>query len=222
MFDKLVSLLAPHTCVVCSAEGDLLCPWCKPDAVPSLPDRCYRCNAVSRDSATCQKCRKVSPLTHVWVRSEYKGVSKKLIYRLKFARAIASAKLIAELIDEAIPDMPKGTVVSYIPTATSRVRLRGYDQSYLLARAIARQRGMQLIPLFIRIGQSRQVGSDRKHRMTQAANNYQVRTKKLTGVTQVLLMDDILTTGATLESAARLLKQSGVQQVSAAVFAKKR
>jgi ComF family protein len=222
MLDKLVSLLAPHTCLVCGTEGYLLCPWCKPDAVSALPERCYRCNAVSRDSAVCQKCRKVSPLTHVWVRSDYEGAAKKLIYRLKFARAIATATVIAELMDEAIPDMPKDTVVTYIPTATSRVRLRGYDQSHLLARAIARQRGLKLTPLLIRVGQSRQVGSDRKHRINQAQNNYRVRNGKCNRVEQVLLVDDILTTGATLESAARLLKQSGIKQVSAAVFAKKR
>lgn len=222
MFDSLVSLLAPHTCLVCHTEGYLLCPWCKPDAITPLPDRCYRCNAVSRDGAVCQKCRKTSRLTYVWVRSEYEKVAKGLIYKLKFARAIAAATVIAELIEEEIPDLPPDTVVTYVPTATSRVRLRGYDQSRLIAREIARRRALSFTPILTKIGQTRQVGADRKRRITQASNNYRVRTGKLAGVTQVLLIDDILTTGATLESAAQLLKQSGVKQVSAAVFAKKR
>lgn len=221
MFDKLISIIAPHTCLVCGSEGSLLCRWCAPDAVLPLPERCYRCSAVSRDSAVCKKCRRNSPLQYVWIRGQYSGTAKELIRRLKFVRAKAAASTVAEMMYESLPDLPKTTIITYIPTATSRIRLRGYDQSKLLAKEIAKRRGLRYSTLLVRHGQTRQVGADRKHRIKQAAKNYSVRQSSLLPGSTVLIIDDILTTGATLESAAKLLKNAGAKHVYGAVFAKK-
>lgn len=221
MLDGITKLLAPHTCVVCGREGSLLCVWCWPDALPAMPERCYRCSATSPESEVCKKCRASTPLRHAWVRAQYEGAAKDLVYALKFARAQAAALTIAELLDEAVPALPEGTIITYVPTATSRVRFRGYDQSRLIAKSFARHRGLKLQTLLSRHGQSRQVGADRKHRAAQAAQNYRlVPTAQISGK-EVVVIDDILTTGATLESAARILKDAGAKQVNAAVFAQK-
>lgn len=221
MFDRVIGVLAPHVCLVCGREGSLLCASCSYDALPPLPDRCYRCKSISQDSAVCQKCRKHTVLKYVWPRAQYSGPAKDLVYSLKFARARAAARLIADLLDEAVPALPPGTLVTYIPTATSRVRFRGYDQSRLIAKAFARKRNLRLVTALARIGQTRQVGSDRKHRLAQAAQNYRVQNQSKVKGAEILLIDDILTTGATLESAAKLIKLAGAKQVSAAVFAQK-
>lgn len=198
----------------------MLCAWCMPDAVPVQPSRCYRCHVLSQDSETCSKCRSDSPLRYVWVRGTYEAAAKELIYRMKFERAKAASLLVAELMDESIPYLPTDTVVTYVPTATSRIRTRGYDQSKLLAKGIAKQRDLQLQNLLIRRGQSRQVGSSRKHRIEQATHNYLTTSSSL-NIDTVLLIDDITTTGATIEAAAKQLKQAGVKRVYGAVFAQK-
>lgn len=221
MIDQLLSLLAPHGCLVCGVEGSLLCAWCRPDALEPVPERCYHCRAVSQDSAVCKKCMKLSPLRHVWITALYKGTAKELVYGLKFARAKSAAGLIAELLNDSAPHLPADTVVTYVPTATSRVRQRGYDQTRLIARAFAELRNLQCSPLLTRHGQSRQVGADRKHRINQAAGNYSVIDPKRVQKVQILLIDDILTTGATVESAARVLKKAGAKSVNAAIFAQK-
>ncbi len=221
MFDKLISIIAPHTCLVCGKEGSLLCAWCAPDAILPLPERCYRCNVISRDSAVCKKCRRNSPLQYVWVSGQYADTAKELVRRLKFVRAKAAVTVIAERMVESIPDLPPATIITYIPAATSRVRVRGYDQSRLLAKEIAKRRKLMHTTLLVRHGQTRQVGADRKHRIKQAAKNYSVRPSSLLPGSTVLIIDDILTTGATLESAAKLLKNAGAKHVYAAVFAKK-
>jgi predicted amidophosphoribosyltransferase len=100
------------------------------------------------------------------------------------------------------------------------VRQRGYDQTRLIARVFAKQRGLPCDELLVRRGQSRQVGSDRKHRQEQAAKNYQSKQNIAKG-TEVLLIDDILTTGATLEASAKILYQAGAKTVNAVVFAQK-
>jgi ComF family protein len=220
MIDRLLSILAPHVCIMCGAEGALLCVRCFPDALDPIPERCYRCSAISANSAVCSSCRRNSPLKHVWITTQYDGPPKELVYKLKFGRTKHAAKVIADHLHETVPDLPSSTLVTFVPTATSRVRQRGYDQTQLIAKAFARHRSLQCAPLLVRYGQSRQVGSDRKHRFDQAAKNYGP-LKNIATSTDVLLIDDILTTGATLESAAKLLKQAGAKTINAAIFAQK-
>ena len=221
MLDGVIGALAPHVCVICGCEGSLVCAWCAPDALMTVPERCYRCSVVSGESAVCSKCRKHSPLQHVWVAGLYQGAAKDLVHALKFARAKAAAQIIGDLLHDAVPALPQGTVVTYIPTATSRVRLRGYDQAQLIARAFAGNRGLQVCTLLRRQGQTRQVGANRKHRLEQAAKNYAVSDMHAAKGAEILIIDDILTTGATLESAAKVLKAAGAKRLHAAVFAQK-
>jgi ComF family protein len=220
MIDRLISLLAPHVCIMCGTEGALLCTRCAPDATEPVPSRCYRCKAVTTNSSVCGSCRRNSPLRHVWVASQYGGPPKELIYQLKFARAKRASHNIAMYLHETVPALSPDTIVTYVPTATSRVRQRGYDQTRLIARVFAKQRGLPCDELLVRRGQSRQVGSDRKHRQEQAAKNYQSKQNIAKG-TEVLLIDDILTTGATLEASAKILYQAGAKTVNAVVFAQK-
>ena len=221
MLDRVIGILAPHICVVCGKEGSLLCAWCAPDALMTIPERCYRCSSVSEQSAVCLKCRKHSPLLCVWVAGLYQSAAKDLVYSLKFGRARAAATVISNLLNETIPALTPGTIVTYIPTASSRVRLRGYDQARLIAQAFATSRGLRVETLLRRQGQSRQVGATRKLRLQQAAKNYHTINLTVTKGADILIIDDILTTGATLESAAKVLKKAGAKQLYAAVFAQK-
>lgn len=220
MLEKIIGAIAPHICLVCESEGRLLCSWCAPDAVKVIPSRCYRCSASTQDDAVCKKCRTNTVLRYVWVASVYEGTAKQLIRKLKFERAKAAAKLIAEYIHQNTPNLPPETLVTYVPTANRRVRLRGYDQSKLVAQRLARLRRLKCAPLLVRHGHSRQVRSSRTARAKQAAENYTAKHETIPYQT-VLLIDDILTTGATIEAAAKVLRKAGVKHVNAAVFAQK-
>lgn len=69
--ERLLSVLAPHQCMVCGDEGSVVCDWCLPDFALPLPSRCYACKVATPDSQVCKKCRRTSKLKHVWVRAEY-------------------------------------------------------------------------------------------------------------------------------------------------------
>ncbi len=223
LFDRLVGLIAPHDCISCGDEGSVLCEYCRPEVLPGIPERCYRCHAQSRDSRTCSTCRRVSGLSSVWVTTEYDGHAKELIGLLKFGRAIAASKIITKQLDDVLPYLSEDTIVVSVPTASTRVRQRGYDQSALIARHLASLRGLQYVPGLVRMGQSRQVGANRKERLQQLKNAFRVSMRRQNELrdAQILLVDDILTTGATLESAAQVLKKAGAKSVVAAVFAQK-
>jgi ComF family protein len=220
VFDSLIGVLAPHDCLVCGREGGLLCGYCRPEALAALPPRCYRCQARTDDFATCRRCRRVSRLAGVWVCARYEGLAKQLVYRLKFERARVAADVIAGLMRESLPHLPAGTVVTYLPTATSRRRRRGYDQAELIARSLARQMDLPFQPLLARRGQSRQTGVGRRQRTTQPCQIFWLPRPIDSGAT-TLVVDDVLTTGATLEAAATELRRAGAKKVYAAIFAQK-
>lgn len=174
----------------------------------------------SPNSAVCKSCRPRSPLKHVWVRTQYEGTAKNLVYSLKFGRARAASSTIAQLMSESLPYLPADTVICPVPTANVRVRQRGYDQAALLAKSIAQHSG-SYTKLLARLGDTRQVGADRKTRKQQLEKAFRSLDPEKTRGAHIVLVDDIVTTGATLESAAKILKKAGAKSVNAIVFAQK-
>jgi ComF family protein len=219
--ERLVGSIAPHLCIICGSEGSLLCDWCLPDAMPPVPSRCYRCHSLTDNSSVCKKCRPKSRLGHVWVRTEYDGHAKRLIHDFKFERAQAAAAPVARLMAEPVPYLDRQVIVTHVPTATSRVRRRGYDHARLLAGQLAKNLDLAYAPLLMRLGQTRQVGSKRSSRLAQLQGAFTVRKSGPIQGGHILLVDDIVTTGATLELAARVLKAGGAKSIDAAVFAQK-
>lgn len=218
---KLLGIVAPHHCMICGDEGAVVCAWCLPDFAAPLPDRCYLCKVATSESRVCEKCRRRSVLRHVWVRALYDGPAKQLVHDFKFERKQAAAGPISSMMKEALPYIDAEVIVTHIPTATSRVRKRGYDHAELIARALAGQLGLQHETLLYRITQTRQVGSRRTERIKQMEQAFVCKDAQKVAKRQILLVDDLTTTGATLEAAARCLKTQGARAVSAAVFAQK-
>lgn len=221
IIERLLSLVAPHCCIVCDSEGSLLCAWCLPDSLTLVPERCYRCRAANAASQVCQKCRRQSPLRHVWVRTWYEDTARQLVYGFKFDRQQAAVAPLAQLTAEALPYLDRRTVVTHVPTASSRIRLRGYDHAQLLAKTLARRLELPYAPLLIRHGQVRQVGARRSQRLSQLQDAFRVIRPQTIAKAHILLVDDILTTGATVEAAGRMLKKAGARSVDAVVFAQK-
>lgn len=220
--ERLISIIAPHLCLNCGAEGSVLCNWCKFDAITPLPPRCYNCRAITIDSRVCPKCKPNSRLQHVWVATEYEGVAKELTKLFKFDRAQGAAQVIGQAMADVMPYLDSSsTLLVPIPTATSRIRQRGYDHTLLLAKAISRYKRLPFQPLLIRLGQSRQVGAKRDQRRTQLAGSFIVKNPLLIRGKEIVLVDDIVTSGGTLEAAAAEMKKAGAKSVSAVVFAQK-
>ena len=215
LIEYIVSTIAPHECLRCGAENTVLCTACSAGLV-RVPERCYRCLTNNLGHKTCKSCRAGSTLHAVYPVTMYEGVAKDLIHALKFERSQASADVVANLLAERLPELG-GIVITHVPTATSRIRMRGYDQAALIARRLATQLGVEYVPLLSRLGQQRQVGKNRSERRNQMQELF-IATKKQPPK-HVLLIDDVITTGATLEACARILKNAGVKRVSAAVFA---
>ncbi len=219
ILERIISVPAPHQCLSCLAEGSLLCEACRLSLVTPLPDRCYGCGKASRQSATCKSCKRQSPLSHVWVATAYEGAPKDLVYKLKFGRANGAAGPLANILADRLPLLESDILVTYVPTANARVRKRGYDQSRLIAKELAFARGWLCLPLLARLGSGRQVGASREKRLIQLQEAFLPQKVKYIKDAHILLVDDVITTGATLEATAKQLKKAGAKQVDAVVFA---
>ncbi len=201
LINRLLDTLAPHDCLGCDAEGSLLCVAC----VATLPT----VENYNELSSTLTAVRAVTP---------YSGVAKALVWRLKSAGAQAAATIMAaQMLSYLEP--AADLIIVPVPTATGRVRQRGYDQAKLLARTLARQAGLPYLDCLAQIGQTHQVGASRRERLRQLQAAFRVRHPGSVRAAHLVLVDDVTTTGATLELAASVLKAAGARRIDAIVFA---
>lgn len=218
MLETLLAWVAPHQCLACRTEGSLLCANCVHLLRPAA-GRCYRCRALAANGRTCPPCRRRSRLFAVRAATDYDGVAKELVRRLKFGSTRQAARVMADVMATRLPaDQP--LLITHMPTASSRIRRRGYDQAALLARAIAAQTDRPYLPCLVRLGQARQVGANRKQRLQQLQDQLHVSRPGRVRGRHVVLIDDVTTTGASLEAAAAALKEAGAKRVEAVVFAR--
>lgn len=169
----------------------------------------------------CNNCRPATALSNAWVTTSYEAIAKQLVKRLKFDRAQSAAAIIAQTMSESLPYLPPQTIITHIPTANIRVRQRGYDQAQLIARRLAKLRGLRYQRLLRRHGNSRQVGASRLVRQQNLHEAYILKRHYNFRGVPILMVDDVLTTGATIEAAAQVLAKTGSPDVSAALFAYK-
>jgi ComF family protein len=223
IFDSLLSLVAPYDCLGCGAEGSLLCAACRAGLTAAVA-RCYKCHAASPGFATCPICRPVSPLRVVWPAVKYRESAKDLIWKLKFGRGQAAAAEAAGIICQQLgPRRRKlsaaSIIITHAPTATSRVRQRGYDQAQLIALSLSRELELPYHRLLARRGHQEQIGASKAQRALQLSGAfYAVHPSRIRGA-HVIVVDDVITTGATLEAAATALLAAGARRVDAVVLA---
>lgn len=219
LLDRLTSVFSPYDCLNCGREGALLCDDCGA-RLKTPAGCCFRCGQLTDGSLTCDSCQQTTALLRVQAATYYSDVAKSLIWQLKFQGAQAVAPLLAKRMAERLAIAQEPAIITHIPTATSRVRSRGYDQAGLVARAFAREVYLPHLSLLARVGQQHQVGADRRQRLTQLAGAFRVTQPNLVRGQHIIIVDDVLTTGATLMAATQVLNAAGARRVESAVFAR--
>ena len=200
-----------------------------------FPEKCVLCRSLLGQEETdlCRCCRVRQPeypmgkkkvphitaMTAVWV---YEGNVRKSIHRYKFSGvrhyADAYGRLLAMRIQR---DLPAADIVTWVPVSARRRRRRGYDQVELLARAAAPELGLRAEPCLEKIRDNR-ANSGLKTPAERRANVlgvYRAVGQEHFRGKRVLLLDDIVTTGATASECARVLHSAGAEEVIFAAVA---
>lgn len=201
-----------------------------------FPPRCVACRKLLKKEETdlCHTCRVEGPyyvagkrapvfldsFVAVWY---YEGNIRNSLLRFKFHRARryapAYGRLLAMRIREAHPE--GFDVLTWVPVSWQRKLSRGYDQSELLARAVARELGVMPVSTLQKVRHNRRQSgiSEAAQRRANVLGAYRVRDPALILDRRILLVDDILTTGSTLSECARILLTEGAREVHSAAIA---
>jgi ComF family protein len=215
--DKMLEFVAPHLCCGCNKTGSLLCEHCKYDIIKNSFTTCILCEGQHMGEV----CSKTTlPYKKAWCVGPREDVLQRLIGSYKFQNMKAAARDLALLLDARLPTLPADTLLVPIPTAASHIRKRGYDHLLLIAQYLAGLRRLRVASQLLgRKETASQHGANRKDRIAQAATAF-----RLIGNVQphipYLVIDDVLTTGATIKSAGQLLADAGAQQLSLAIIAR--
>lgn len=220
-------LLWPTRCLVCGEAGGEawdLCPACA-DALPWHGRACRQCALPlpgSDAGAVCGACLSSSPpLAEAHAACLYAAPIDRLLPRFKFHEDLAAGRLLAQLMADAFARLPRPDALVPVPLHRSRLRRRGYDQALELAKPIARALRVPLRDdLLLRVrataAQSERDAAARR-RNVRGAFAAPPRTDL---PAHVVLVDDVMTTGATLHAAAKALRRAGVARVDAWVCAR--
>lgn len=219
MIDRLLSIIAPHHCYGCGEYGTVLCDCCKNYIYDESFSQCIVCGtALSGQTNLCPKHQ--LPYSRLWCITRREGTIEKLIDAYKFQRVVAAAGILAEILDEQLPELPADTVIVPIPTTPHNIRLRGYDHMLKIAKILAKKRGWRVGGLLSRNSNVTQhfakTAAERRH---QAKDFFKIRQLPEPEA-PYLLLDDIFTTGSTIEAAADCLRRAGVNDVAVAIIAR--
>jgi len=137
---------------------------------------------------------------------------ERLINAYKFGNAKAAYRPLTQLLHERLPELPANTVVVPVPTVSVHIRQRGYDHMALIARRFAAQRHIPMSAILRRATSTKQRDASRSQRIAQAKVAFdcpaQLDSDKI-----YFLLDDVITTGATIRYAAQKLRDAGASDI---------
>lgn len=217
----LAAALFPPRCAACGRPGTALCQPCLATAVPLPHPQCRQCTRPLTYGDQCARCRlEHRRVDHLYVPFAYSPPILQVVHRFKYANKRYLAADLAALAMSALPPDVRVDLVVPVPLAPSRERQRGYNQGQLLAVEVARNLNLPLdCSVLIRLRDTPpQTSLPRARRLANVRGAFRA-LRKLSG-DRILLVDDVTTTGATIEAATRALRRRGAAWVGALALAR--
>ena len=231
----LLDLLFPTSCVSCGVLGSVFCAPCT-SAIPLSEPACFVCNARKSSGSICDRCRPRAPhLTRVWWAVAYENEHvRKAITEFKYNSNRSLAETLADFIVASVKKraqahnahIPADAILLAVPLHTQKRRLRGFNQSELVASHIARALSLPLLQANVltrtRNTSPQAQAGGREKRMKNVDHVFMIHETVAHKIKDrlIILVDDIATTGSTLHDAARALKEAGAAHVWGLVVAK--
>lgn len=202
------------------------------------PWKCVFCESVLKDTDICHECEKKLPYTVGDSAMQkfpfidkcvsplyYKDKVRASVHRYKFGGCSAYSRRYAALMSDCVEnnlDCRSIDVISWIPLSKKRLRQRGYDQARLLAEEIAAKTGLPCRQLLQKVknNSAQSLTRDAKQRRENVAGVYALDDGADVSGLRILLVDDVVTTGATMSEAARILRKEGAKSVFGVTLAR--
>lgn len=223
VLSRVLDLVYPPRCVACGAWGAWLCDACVA-SIPALePPLCPRCGTPVAAGSGCAACRRGPPHADgLRSAAAHARPLREAVHALKYGGLRALAGPLAQILAQCWGawarerrGAPAASDVLPVPLHAARVRRRGYNQSALLARALAERAGLAYREGWLtRVRDTPpQVGLSPLERWENVGGAFVCPRPAAVRGAEVLLVDDVMTTGATLEACARALREAGAARV---------
>ena len=200
IFKNILAVLFPQKCLGCKKENEILCPNCLLKI--SRPDTPY--------------------LNGVHIAANYQDlVLKKALWLLKYRGAKQLAKPLAELIKERVWKKmeTKDWLVIPIPLSKNKMRRRGYNQAELIAKELSDNICADVLLKKFHTKSQVEV-KDKEERLANIIGSFEAKNSETITGKKIILIDDVLTTGATMREAKKILLSAGAKKVAGVVVAK--
>lgn len=211
MLDKLISLISPHHCVVCSDIADGMCKKCMLQLKPFNLHNCilygYGLNTGNRCCSSCELAN-VNQLIIVKMSKDL----RKLLHEYKYNNKRAFCKVLAQIVSNNIDNTGRSYIIVPLPPSSKHRRQRGYDHILNIVRHLSKMTNCEYEMVLKRKTNFRQVGADRQTRFIQAENAF-ISRYPLSPDRTYIIFDDVITTGATITSAVRALRSGGARKI---------
>lgn len=231
---RLLDSIYPPRCVVCGRAGSAVCSDCLKSMRPPAAPTCAHCGATMPGDdnpaphlcAECAAGRRLAHFDGVRVAAEYAGAARAAVIALKFGGQRRVAERLATLM--TVPfwcDIKIADIVIPMPLHGSRQRERGYNQAEVLARAFASQQGLRLRGDLLERTRATEAQTrlSREERRRNVAGAFALTSSAAAATISgkhILLVDDVTTTGSTLDAAAEPLRSAGAASIWGLAFAR--
>lgn len=222
----IIDLIFPKTCLVCSQEGSYLCESCLEKLPLVSYFYCFVCHKISVLGRTCESCQKKTGLSGIIYAADYKNqIINQAIKLLKYKSVKDLASPLAQLLIKIIKNShflsnnfsadSSSFIIIPIPLHRKKFLWRGFNQSELLAEKLAKEFELELkTDVLFKIKNTRsQTDLKEKERHLNIKDTFGVKNKNMIKEKIIFLIDDVMTTGSTLNEAAKTLKKAGAQAV---------
>lgn len=191
-------------------------------------DKCPLCGRLVEDYGLCQECISlinkdpayyydIEGLDDLIVSSTYSGIMRRLIIYFKFKGKLSYGEIISEIMTEKILDKNlRDQVITYVPMHWKKEGERGYNQSKILAEKIARNLDLSCQDVFEKVIDTKfQVGLKKFDREENLRGAFHVKNY----AEEIIIVDDVITTGATISELTKIAKKAGIKKVTALIAA---
>ncbi len=227
MKEKIKKLISPFTnllydesltCDICGKEvfhGEDFCKECEDNIFFVGEDFCLKCGRHTlAKCSTCSNCKdyQVDLARSVF---QYDGAIKRLIHKLKYRNARYLVRICVDyLVKTLIENKLEFDIITYVPMSEKSVFVRGYNHTKKLAEELGKVTGHEVIDLLIKDFETKnQVGLSFKERKENLKGSFKVTDKRQVKGKKILVVDDVLTTGATSNEIAIELKKAKAESV---------
>lgn len=239
----ILDLLFPKACFSCGREGSYICPACLKQIEINSHSRCFICGRRSPDNRTCQECKRKTNLTGVLTASSWDNqILRQLIYEYKYRFIKDLAKPLSQIMinyleaDQLITCAMDKLIFTSVPLHRQRLQWRGFNQAELLAKEVANHFEAPITQLLERSRNTQPQAEIKKQKERKSnikgafslnktfaplrAEGAIINNLPLLKEKTVIIVDDITTTGSTLEECAMALKPLKPKEIWGLILAR--